>query len=378
MVSSAPPDQRLVQEVGSRRVDRALLRLAPKAEMLSAYPKAAEIPGHVQEAMLQGLTTYEIPPGSGLSELRECLGYLMGVDSPTARVENVTVTAGAMSAIHTLWISIASNGGQVVVPTPSYFVEGSIRLAGLVPRAIRAVDSVSWDWEAIEAAFNATTVGCFFSNPNNPTGACFGKEDVEQLAECAGRHPEVLFVVDESYERIVYEPGHHMTSWALSDTTRNLAVVRSFSKSFALPQIRIGWVVAHAEISAHLSMILEWHQLFGAGPNQRAAWSVLTHGQDWLESAFETFHRNRGSITSLLRRIPGVAAPTPSGGPFVYVDVADVPAQSLDFDEIWRHGVPAVPGPSFGGTDTEMRIPFGGDADLIASSVRSFADWLRN
>lgn len=338
--------------------------------LVTAYPRAEVLPDHLHAAAAAALDAPETPSGAGVHDLREALAGVMGLTTPEA----VTVTTGAMHALNVIWMALAGDGGRVVVPTPTYFVDGSIRLAGLTPMPVAAVHAVGWDWERIAVAVDADTRGVFLTNPNNPTGACFTPDDLAELTRLAERHPDVWFVVDESYERLTYAPVVHrpvMAAW----TPANIVAVRSFSKSYALPHLRVGWITASPAVSDRLRIVIEWQQLYGSSVSQRVALAVLGSDLGWLGSAFATFAGNRDLAVELFAQCAGLEVGRPAGGPFVYPVLPARRSPEPDYAALWRRGVPAVPGPYFGGAPNAFRLAFGGPEPVLHETIRQIAEW---
>jgi histidinol-phosphate aminotransferase len=114
-------------------------------------------------------------------------------------------------------------------------------------RPIRKDDPFSISLQDVESGIMESTKIVYLANPNNPTGILFAPEQINQLA---GRHPHVLFLVDEAY----YEfSGSSCTRFL--DGAPNIMVTRSFSKCFGLAGLRLGYVVAPEGIIRDLKRV---------------------------------------------------------------------------------------------------------------------------
>lgn len=83
----------------------------------------------------------------------------------------------------------------------------------------------------------------WLGNPNNPDGKIFPVSEIEKLLV---RYPSVLFVIDEAFDRLC--TGFE-SSVELIKKYENLIVVRSFTKAFAIPGLRLGYVLAPGWVS---------------------------------------------------------------------------------------------------------------------------------
>jgi len=93
----------------------------------------------------------------------------------------------------------------------------------------------------------------FICNPNNPTGSIFSKKELELLFK---QKPTTTFVIDEAY----IEFTNNLTSiTALTSTYKNLIVVRSLTKTFTIPGLRLGYIVTNSKnITALLQLKMPW------------------------------------------------------------------------------------------------------------------------
>ena len=91
----------------------------------------------------------------------------------------------------------------------------------------------------------------FICNPNNPTGSLFSPDELKSLCRI---YPETVFVIDESY--LPFVPGNDTLSMR-KQNFGNLVVLSSISKIFAIPGLRIGFVIAHAHIIKKFKRLLQ-------------------------------------------------------------------------------------------------------------------------
>ncbi|MAF65985.1 MAG: threonine-phosphate decarboxylase [Planctomycetes bacterium] len=106
------------------------------------------------------------------------------------------------------------------------------------------------DWEHLDQACDALSV-VVLDDPNNPTGRLL---DREQLTAIVSKHPETIFVIDDSFSGFVCSQEK-----LLSLDAPNVILLRSMTKFYAIPGLRLGYAVASPQITANLSRQLpEW------------------------------------------------------------------------------------------------------------------------
>ncbi|MCK8495123.1 aminotransferase class I/II-fold pyridoxal phosphate-dependent enzyme [Spirosoma sp. RP8] len=95
------------------------------------------------------------------------------------------------------------------------------------------------DWNTLSDLPALTSDLVFICTPNNPTGAIFG-----QLTDWMGKNPQTLFVIDEAFIEFTRELD---TAIGLLDQFDNLLVMRSLTKAYAIPGLRLGYVASKPE-----------------------------------------------------------------------------------------------------------------------------------
>lgn len=138
---------------------------------------------------------------------------------------------------------LLNNGDEMLIPTPDYPLwTASVNLAG--GRAVHYICDEESEWypdiEDIKSKITDRTRGITIINPNNPTGALYPLEILEQIIEIAREHSLIIFA-DEIYDRLVFDDVKHVSVAAL---THDLPVVtfNGLSKSHLIAGFRIGWM----------------------------------------------------------------------------------------------------------------------------------------
>jgi histidinol-phosphate aminotransferase len=210
------------------------------------------------------------------------------------------------------------------------------------------------DLDALAAAVRADTRLVFVANPNNPTGTAFEAEAFDRFL---GRIPAgVLVVLDEAYaeygERLPDGPG-------LVRAGRELLVLRTFSKVYALAGLRVGYGLGPAGIVRRLSALTP---PFGVGHAAQEAAVAALADQAHVRRAVSANVDGRRALTAGLRTLG--LTPAPSAANFVYVDLhrAADPVR----DAMLAAGV-RVRSLAAWGAPTAIRITVGTPSDVAAA-----------
>jgi aspartate/methionine/tyrosine aminotransferase len=308
--------------------------------------------------------------------VREALAHDTSVGAgATVDPDDVTVTPGAMAGLYALWCALLTPGDEVITIAPDYFIEGSVQLAGGKLIRVRAEQAARSGLHEAVGKISLRTRIIYISNPRNPTGQLLEDSDFLILEDALAHHPDVVIVIDEAYERMNHGSGRMASAWRSKQLRPNMVVVRSFSKSFALPGLRLGWVLAPRWITARLAEVIEWQQLYGSAVTQTIAIAAVLGEQSWLDEVKVSLTSNRDVVVRLLSEIPRLTFQVPLAGPFVYVN-SGVNAGSHEASATLLNGlgVPAVSGEAFGDLPGRLRIPFSGPIEDVEKACEMIAD----
>ncbi|MCK4274247.1 MAG: histidinol-phosphate aminotransferase family protein [Dehalococcoidales bacterium] len=179
-------------------------------------------------------------PDSQATELRERLSERLGI-SP----ENILVGSGTTELIRLTALAYLRQGDTVLLLEPTYGeYEVASRLAGARLVRYRARER-SLFTPKIEEVYGLIKQhhpkAVFICNPNNPTGKYLSREDIEKVQK---EMDDGLLVLDEAYIDFVEK------TWNSFDLTErgNVVVLRSMTKDYGLPGLRLGYAVAREEI----------------------------------------------------------------------------------------------------------------------------------
>ncbi|MDR6952475.1 histidinol-phosphate aminotransferase [Ancylobacter sp. 3268] len=182
----------------------------------------------------------EFYPDGSSTRLREAIGAAYGLDPA-----RLVCGTGSDELITLIAAAYAGPGDEVIYSQYGFLVYRIATLAAGATPVIAAERDLTTDVDALLAAVTAKTRIVFLANPNNPTGTYLPFDEVRRLQR--GLPPHVLLVLDAAYAEYVrrndYESGIELVA-----TTRNVAMLRTFSKIHGLAALRVGWLYGPAEV----------------------------------------------------------------------------------------------------------------------------------
>lgn len=266
-----------------------------------------------------------------------------GINVP---VERVIITASTSESYGILLQVLTRPGDVLIVPTPSYplidefaAVRG-VQLRGFPLRLASQATSPLWptslcqtDWEYnpgnLEGYIDSSVRGLLIVSPNNPTGSLFGKEHVSRTLSALTRSSERLpLVIDEVFSGFIYEGtlcGHRIAY----QSDHPLILLNGISKNFALPDLKVGWIVLNEPAwSLYGEQLVYANDLLLSCStlNQSLLPSILGAGFGHTTDLRKALAQRRDDHLEVFRSFPRVRWSSPSGGWSLL----------LEFDEFYR------------------------------------------
>ena len=325
-------------------------------------------------------------PGSGQPRLRRAIAqkmhrhYGLVVDPD----REVTVTVGATEAIFAAIMGLVDAGDEVILFEPYYdSYLPSLQFAGGVPR-LYTLRPPDWgiDEKELEALFNERTKVIILNTPHNPTGKVFSEDELALIARLCTEH-DVVAVVDEVYEHIVFDGERHHSLLAMPGMRERTVSISSAGKTFSVTGWKVGWSVAAPELSQAVFRAHQFITYSGAAPLQEAAAHALelADEQGYYEELGTMYQAKRDYLLQALREA-GLQPIPPKGTYFVMVDISE-----LGFDDdvaFCRYlttdvGVAAIPPSAFytttGGGQMLARFAFCKTEAALEQAGRRLRRW---
>ena len=329
------------------------------------------------------------PPVPGYKDLRQAISLKLkkenGIDYP---FNQIVVSTGAKHSLMNVVLALVNPGDEVVLPAPywvSYiemvrFAEGKpVELSTTIETEFKITP------EQLELALNEKTKAFIFSNPCNPSGAAYTKEELEGLAKVFEEHPQVYIVSDEIYEYINFA-GKNPSFAAFDSVKERVITVNGLSKGFAMTGWRIGYIAAPADVAKACTKI---QGQFTSGANaiaQRAAIAALNGGAAKIDYMKQEFLKRRDLMVSLLKEIEGLKVATPMGAFYLFPDVSNFYGKSYNGKRINSSDdmctyfieealVATTPGSAFGNPDN-IRLSYATSEDQLREAAKRMKEAL--
>jgi aspartate aminotransferase len=282
-------------------------------------------PEHVIEAAraayAAGDTHYV--PNAGVGELRAALAEKVTTANGFAVTPaQVVVSAGAAQALHMALTLTVSAGDEVLIPDPgwpNYAMAVQLLQATPVRYPLRPENDFRPDPADLDALVTDRTRLVLVNTPSNPLGTVLAASDVEALVRFAERH-DLWLLSDECYDALTFGPEH--VSPGRFDRDGRVLSAFSFSKTYAMTGLRVGYLVAREEVAQQAAKLQEPMIACVNAPAQAAALAALRGPQDAVRAMRDAYHERRDLALAQLDA-QGMGYLRPQGAFYLWLDVRD-------------------------------------------------------
>ena len=291
-------------------------------------PFGFRTPDEVVYDMQQQLTECEgYSPAQGLFSARKAImQYAQIKHIPNVAIRDIYTGNGVSELINMSMSALLDNGDEVLVPSPDYPLwTACVTLAG--GKAVHYIcdEQAEWypDMDDIRKKITPNTKAIVIINPNNPTGALYPREVLQEIVDIAREHQMIIFS-DEIYDRLVMDGEEHVSIASLAPDLF-CVTFSGLSKSHMIAGYRIGWMI----LSGNKSIADDYIQGLNMLSNMRLcsnvpAQSIVQTALGGHQSVNDyiipggRIYEQREFIYNALNDIPGITAVKPKAAFYIF------------------------------------------------------------
>ena len=340
-------------------------------------------PEHVVQAAVDALqagqTGYTMD--AGLPELLEALADYYGERYNRSLVpENIMITTGATEALYLALTATSAPGREFIVPEPSFMLYAPlIRMNGGVVKTIptRAENQHQLDPQEVIDAIDANTYAIVLNSPSNPTGTLYPRETVEAIVQEAA-YRGVYVISDEVYDHLIYDGKEYPSVLSCCSDLDHVMVISSFSKTFSMAGMRIGWLMASQGAIKKLRRYHMFTTTVANTPCQWAGVAALRGDRGFIDRMLEEYQHRRDRLVDLVKQTPHLTGYRPDGAFYLFPSLPDgVNGGNVALKLLRETGVCTVAGETFGDScSNALRISYSTSLDQIEAAFERIIPWM--
>lgn len=305
-------------------------------------PFGFRTPDEVISDMRRQLTDCEgYSDSKGLFSARKAImQYAQLKNIPNVTMDDIYTGNGVSELINLCMSALVNDGDEVLIPSPDYPLwTACVTLAG--GKAVHYIcdEQAEWypDMADIRKKITPNTKAIVIINPNNPTGALYPREVLQEIVEIAREHQLIIFS-DEIYDRLVMDGEEHVSIASLAPDLF-CVTYSGLSKSHMIAGFRIGWMI----LSGNKAIAKDYIQGLNMLSNMRLCSNVPA--QSIVQTALGGYqsvknyivpggriYEQRDYVYKALNDIPGISAVKPKAAFYIFPKI-DVKKFNITNDE---------------------------------------------
>lgn len=279
--------------------------------------------------------TLKYENSQGMMELIESIvEYYKGINIDFNK-EDIYITNGASEGILFALMTICDFGDEIIVPEPYYTNYNNIaRLAGVSIKSFMTFREEGFHLrskEEIVSLIGDNTKAMLITNPGNPTGVVYSKEEIRLLSDIA-KEKDLYIIADEVYREFVYDGLEYTSFMHMEDILNRVILIDSMSKRYSACGARIGMMCCkNKEISNEFLKLCQ-SRLSVSTLDQAGAANLINVNKEYFLKVNKEYEKRRDILYEGLCNIPGVSCEKPSGAFYI---IAELPVENSDDFAKW-------------------------------------------
>ena len=274
----------------------------------------------------------------------------------------IIVTAGSNMAFMNAILAITSLGDEIILNTPYYFNhEMAIAMTGCNPVLVETDENYQLQPNAILDAITSKTRAIVTISPNNPTGAVYSKELLQQVNDIC-RQRGIYHISDEAYEYFTYNNVKHVSPASFPNSSEYTISLFSLSKAYGFASWRIGYMVIPQHLLAAVKKVQDTNLICPPVVSQYAALGALQAKPEYLKDNIKAIAQVRELVIESLKRLEGICTIAPADGAFYFFLKVHTQMDAFELVKqlINEYKVAVLPGTTFGmNQGCYLRVAYG-------------------
>lgn len=319
-------------------------------------------------------------PFLGYRELIELIrSKLESINKVKASFEEIIVVPGGSSALFSSLSVTINPGDEVLISNPCWeHYEKIIQLVRGIPKRFNLSYSngrYEIDIENLKKNITEKTKVLLLNTPLNPIGSVLKKTEIQEIVNVCEKYG-LWLIIDEEYETFVYDKNVHTSVRSLYDQAITLF---SFSKSFALTGIRLGYITAPQKIINLLRRFGLYTYMLPPSPSQCMAISLMQGGSyvNYLTDVQKLYQQKMMYFFDLLKEIPTIQCWRPEGGVYLFprLQTNQEDSAKILIEDYHLLCVPGNVSGSFG--DNHVRFFLGADDTVLLAASQRLKEFMK-
>lgn len=292
------------------------------------------------------------------------------------KVENITITHGAIGANALTIMTLVEPGDRVISLVPTYQQHYSMpESIGAEVKIVKlkAENNFLPDLNELKSYVNENTKLICICNPNNPTGSLMDENFLKEIVKIA-KSVDAYILSDEAYRGLNHEGDSFAPS--IADLYEKGISTGSMSKTFSMAGVRIGWVAAPTEVIEAINKQRDYHIISCGVLDDMLATIGIENKEKIIKRNIDIVRNNIDMLDKWVQKEPLITYVKPKGGTTALLKYdIDITSKELCLRLLEQKGVMLLPGSELG-MEGYLRIGFANTPSIVREGLEKFSEFL--
>jgi len=240
----------------------------------------------------------------------------------------ICVGGGAKQILFLALMASVENDAEVIIPAPYWVSYPDMVIANEgKPVIVECPQEAGFKLTpaALEAAITPKTLWLILNAPSNPTGAAYNRDELKALGAVLLRHPHVMVLSDDIYDRVWFRDEPMTTLVAVMPELKDrVLLTNGVSKAYAMTGWRIGYAAGPAALIAAINKLQSQMSSCPSSISQATAAYALSADQSFVTDSVKVYKERRDYACARLNAVPGLSCFVPDGAFYLFPNCAGV------------------------------------------------------
>ena len=348
-----------------------------------------DTPENIKKAAIQAINDGDTKytPVDGTPELKKAIkAKFKRENNLDYELDEISVGTGGKQIIFNAFAVSLNESDEVIIPAPYWVTYPDVvNYFNGKPIFVQCGEESGFKItpQQLENTINQSTKWFILNSPSNPTGSCYTKNELLELANVLKKYPHVNIMTDDLYEHLIYDDNEFHTFASIApELKERILTLNGVSKAYAMTGWRIGYAGGNASLIKAMGKLQSQSTSNPTSISQAAAVEALTGDNSFIAERAKVFKGRRDFLINEFTSMNGITCRVPEGAFYVFpsckgvIGKVDESNNKITNDEefttsLLEHaGVAVVQGSAFG-LEGYFRISYAtSDENLKNACVR--------
>ena len=353
-----------------------------------------DTPENIKKAAIQAINDGDTKytPVDGTPELKQAIkAKFKRENNLDYELDEISVGTGGKQIIFNAFAVSLNESDEVIIPAPYWVTYPDVvNYFNGKPIFVQCGEESGFKItpQQLENTINQSTKWFILNSPSNPTGSCYTKNELLELANVLKKYPHVNIMTDDLYEHLIYDDNEFHTFASIApELKERILTLNGVSKAYAMTGWRIGYAGGNASLIKAMGKLQSQSTSNPTSISQAAAVEALNGDNSFIAERAKVFKGRRDFLINEFTSMNGITCRVPEGAFYVFpsckgvIGKVDESNNKITNDEefttsLLEHaGVAVVQGSAFG-LEGYFRISYATSDENLKNACDRMRDFL--